>query len=168
MTTDLILMIVMMFAAMWTVMCRSLLKATIGLAVTSAVLSIIIFRMNAPITAVFELSVCSGLITAVFVITISLTKPLTNKEIIELSKDRIKRFIYLPLVILLLGGAFYALYRMNVNNIIYISKIEQVVTDVKTVLWDSRQLDLFGQIIILIAGAIGVVTLFEEKEKDEW
>jgi len=31
-----------------------------------------------------------------------------------------------------------------------------------------RPLDMFGQIIIIIIGALGVVILFEERSKDEW
>ena len=95
MNINLAFLILTVVAAVWTVMGRSLLKATIGLAVTSALISIIIFRLNSPLAAVFELSVCTGLITAVFVSTISMTKPLTHKEILQASKDRFKRYGYL-------------------------------------------------------------------------
>jgi NADH-quinone oxidoreductase subunit J len=165
---NIFLLVIMMFAAMWTVMTRSLLKSTIALAFTSAILSVLIFRMNAPMAAVFELSVCAGLITAVFVSTISLTKPLTHKEIVALSRNRIKRFIYLPLVIVLAASAFYGLHHMNVKKVLPVSRLPAAADDVRLVLWNLRQLDLFGQIIIIIAGAIGVVILFEEKKKDEW
>ncbi|MFA5085344.1 MAG: hypothetical protein WC482_03165, partial [Candidatus Omnitrophota bacterium] len=74
---DMILLTAMVVAASWTVMTRSLLKSTIGLALTSAIITIIMFRLGSPLAAVFELSVCTGLITAVFVSTISLVKPLT-------------------------------------------------------------------------------------------
>jgi hypothetical protein len=33
------------------------------------------------------------------------------------------------------------------------------------VLWGLRHLDLFGQIIVLLAGAFGVVIFFKEKKK---
>ena len=96
---NIILLIATTIAAIWTVMGRSLLKATIGLAATSALISIIIFRLNSPLAAVFELSVCTGLITAIFVSTISMTKPLTHKEILQASKDRLKRYCYLPIIL---------------------------------------------------------------------
>ena len=38
--------------------------------------------------------------------------------------------------------------------------------DVRTVLWNVRQLDLFGQILILLAGVFGVLVLFKREEKD--
>jgi NADH-quinone oxidoreductase subunit J len=50
------------------------LKAAICLGVASALLGVLFFVLNAPYAAVFELSICAGLITVLFVSTISLTK----------------------------------------------------------------------------------------------
>ena len=58
--TNTLLLIATTIAALWTVIGRSLLKATIGLAVTSTLISVIIFRLNSPLAAVFELSVWIG------------------------------------------------------------------------------------------------------------
>ena len=165
MTIDLILLVAMIVAAVWTVMGRSLLKATIGLAVTSAIISILMFRLVSPLAAAFELSVCTGLITVVFVTTISLTKPLTHKEIVELSKGRNKRFWYLPAILAVTGAAVYFL---NIPNDLGTIAPPSAIVDVRAVLWNIRHLDLFGQIIIIIIGALGVVILFEERRKDEW
>jgi hypothetical protein len=38
--------------------------------------------------------------------------------------------------------------------------------DVRTVLWSIRQLDLFGQILILLAGVFGVLVFFKKEGKD--
>jgi NADH-quinone oxidoreductase subunit J len=166
MKTNLLLLILMLIAALWTVMGRSLLKATISLAITSAVITILMFRLNSPLAAVFELSVCTGLITVIFVSTISLTKPLTHKEITELSKDRIKRFWYLPVIVALVG---VGLILMKIRNDLTPSTSAwSLVQDVRSVLWNFRQLDMFGQIIVLIIGALGVSILFEERTRDEW
>jgi NADH-quinone oxidoreductase subunit J len=156
----------MIAAALWAVMSRSLLKATIGLAVTSAVITILMFRLESPLAAVFELSVCTGLITVVFVSTISLTKPLTHKEIVCLSRDRIKRFWPLPIMVIAVGAG---LVMMKLRNDITVaSSAWSLFKDVRTVLWNFRQLDMFGQIIVLIIGALGVSVLFEERRRDEW
>ena len=161
MNIDLILFILTAIAALWTVMGRSLLKAAIGLAVTSALISVIIFRLNSPLASVFELSVCAGLITAVFVSTISMTKPLTHKEILQVSKDRLKRYCYLPIILVIAGVAFMLI---PVKQDFTPVPFGQSQLDVRTLLWDYRRLDLLGQVIILIAGALGVVILFEEKK----
>ena len=164
MTINIFLLILMLVSAVWAVMGRSLLKATIGLAMTSAIITILIFKLNSPLAAVFELSVCTGLITVVFVSAISLTKPLTHKETIAASRDRLKRFIYLPLV-LILAGAALLLFRIPKD--FAISMLPKGVTyDVRHVLWNMRQLDLFGQIIIMIAGALGIVVLFKGDNDD--
>ena len=151
----------MVVAALWTVMTRSLLKSTIGLAFTSAIITIIMFRLNSPLAAVFELSVCTGLITAVFVSTISLVRPLTHKQIIQLSRDRIKRFWYLPAIIIVVG---IALMYLKIPAPLELPAVS-AESDVRNVLWNSRQLDLFGQIVVLLAGVFGIVLLFKESKK---
>ena len=158
------LLILTILSALWTVMARSLLKATIGLAMTSALIATIIFRLNSPLAAVFELSVCAGLITAIFVSTISLTKPLTHKEILQVSKDRMKRYWYLPVILAIIGGL---LILIKVRQDFAMVQVPESTINVRTMLWDFRRLDLLGQVIILIAGALGVVILFEEKKNDK-
>ncbi|MCM8790249.1 MAG: hypothetical protein NC938_00910 [Candidatus Omnitrophica bacterium] len=162
---DTALLVVMMIAALWTVMGRSLLKAAIGLAVTSAIITILMFRLDSPLAAVFELSVCAGLMTVVFVSTISLTRPLAHKEIVELSRERHKRFGYLPLLLILVA---VVLTFVKIRNNIAAPPAVGASIDVRQVMWNMRPLDMFGQIIIIIIGALGVVVLFEERKKDEW
>jgi len=157
---NLVILVVMVIAALWTVLTRSLLKAAIGLALTSAIITIIMFRLDSPLAAVFELSVCTGLITAVFVSTISLTKPLTHRETIAVSKNRLRRYWYLPVIVVLSG------ILLSASNIQMDFTLPPKATelDVRNVLWHMRQLDLFGQIVIILAGVFGVVTLFREKK----
>lgn len=158
---DIILLTAMVVASSWTVMTRSLLKSTIGLAATSAIITILMFRLDSPFAAVFELSVCTGLITAVFVSTISLVKPLTHKEIVKLSKDRIKRFWYLP-VIMVVAGIMLMFLNIPAD---FKMPAKAVESDVRNVLWNSRQVDIFGQIVVLLAGVFGIVLLFKETKK---
>jgi NADH-quinone oxidoreductase subunit J len=150
-------------AALWTVMSRSVLKATIGLAVTSSILTILMFNLSSPLAAVFELSVCTGLITVVFVSTISLTKPLTHKQTIEVSKNRMKRFIYLPIIMILAAGAMFFV-RLPTDMTVAASNVSLNTT---MVMWNTRQLDMLGQIILIIAGALGVALLFKKEKDDE-
>ncbi len=53
---------------------KDLLKASIALAGFSIALSMIFFRYDSPYAAVFELAICSGLITVLFVSAISMLK----------------------------------------------------------------------------------------------
>ena len=61
-------------AAVLAVRFNNLLFAAISLAALSAVLAIMFYQFNSPYAAVFELSVCAGLITALFVSAIALTR----------------------------------------------------------------------------------------------
>lgn len=163
---NLILLVTMILAAIWSVMARSLLKSAIGLAVISLVITIFMFRFNAPLAGVFELSVCTGLITVIFLSTIGLTKPMTHKEILEQSKDRARRYWPLPVLVILSGLLAGEFLRPPLN--LSATAEAMLVQDVRIILWNLRQLDLFGQIIVLLAGVFGAVILFKEINIDEW
>lgn len=158
---DTIIFSLLVLAATWTVMTRSLLRSAIGLALTSVILTIIIFKLNSPLAAVFELSVCVGLISVLFVSVISLTQPYTHKEIIERMKSMFTRFRFLPVMIIAAG---IILVLMKIDPKITLPA-PQAQSDVRLVLWHLRQFDLIGQVIILLTGVFGVVVLFKERKK---
>ncbi|MDD4900482.1 MAG: hypothetical protein PHT31_05935 [Candidatus Omnitrophica bacterium] len=161
MNLHLVILIALIFAALWTVMTRSLIRSAIGLALTSAILTIVMFALNAPLAAVFELSVCAGLISVLFVSTISLTHPLSRQEILQHMKDRLTRFWYLPILVAVCAIILSAL------DIKFSLKLpaHETENDVRVVLWNLRQFDILGQIIVLLSGVFGVVILFREKNK---
>ena len=165
MTLNVILLIFMVALALWAVLARSLLKAAISLAGVSAILTIFMFRFDSPLAAVFELSVCTGLITVIFLSTIGLTKPMTHKEILQQSRDRARRYGWLPLLVVLVGALAAEFLKITPD---FKLPLPEVQTDVRVVLWNLRHLDLFGQIIILLVGGFGAVMLFKESKEDEW
>ncbi len=158
---DTAILSLMLLTALWTVMARSLLRAAIGLALTSAIISILLYRFNAPLAAAFELSVCSGLISVIFITTISLTQPLTWSEIYDHARRRLRRFWLLPILLVLVAAALYLLKISFSFNL----PPPEIEPDVRVMLWYLRPLDIIGQLIILLAGAYGVVILFREIKK---
>ena len=66
MNLNIIILIILVIAALWAAMTRSLLRSAIGLALISLILTIIMFRLHSGLAAVFELSVCAGLIRSFF------------------------------------------------------------------------------------------------------
>ncbi len=156
-----VILVSLILAALWTVMARSLLRSAIGLALTSAILTIMMFRLNSPIAAVFELSVCAGLISVLFVSTISLTDPLTQSEVLEHMKQRFGRFWFLPVIVIILG---ILLGLMKIKPITKLPSPE-VLKDVRIVLWYLRRVDIIAQVVILLTGVFGVVILFKERVK---
>jgi len=157
----LVLLILLIATALWSVMQDDLLRAAIALAGVSIIVTLLMFQMAAPMAAVFELSVCAGLITVVFVSAISLTRLMTRQENIEFSRERMTRFWYLPVLLIIVGVLLSFLVVPGVPS------IPAVVADVRKVLWNERQLDMLGQILVILTGVFGIVVLFKDKPKVE-
>jgi NADH-quinone oxidoreductase subunit J len=162
MTTDMVINIILgaalVLAALWTVMTARLLRSVIGLALTSVILTIIMFKLNSPMAAVFELSVCAGLISAIFISCIGLTQRLNEEQFAERQKQRLSKFWLLPVILVLTG---VALYQLHIPLDFHLQAAPSE-SDVRIILWNLRHLDLVGQIVILLVGAFGVVALFKD------
>ena len=59
--------VLMLVFGIYAVMEHSILRSAIGLALSSAALAVTFYALGAPIASVFELSVCSGLVTVIFI-----------------------------------------------------------------------------------------------------
>ncbi len=151
----------LLMAALWTAMSSRIVRAAVGLAVTGVILSIIMFQLKSPLAAVFELSVCAGLIFVIFIITISFTQRMSKEMLIIRKKEIFSKFWYLP-VILIITGIALSRFKMPVDFALPPVAEEQ---DVRNVLWNVRHLDILGQIIVLLAGAFGVIVFFKEMKK---
>jgi NADH-quinone oxidoreductase subunit J len=153
------LVVAMVLAAIATVLSVRLIRSAIGLAVTSLLLAAIMFRLNAPLAAVFELSVCAGLIPAIFVSAIGMTGRTAPDELAALRKEKLKR--YWPLAVILLL-AVAGLTQVVLPQLPAVPAAG--AQDVRNVLWNSRQVDLVGQVVVLLAGALAVVVLVKERK----
>ncbi|MDY7018790.1 MAG: hypothetical protein SU899_01755 [Chloroflexota bacterium] len=71
---SIVLIIAAIASAVLAVRFKEMLFSAISLAVLSVMIAIIFFKLDSPYAGVFELSICAGLITALFVSVISLTK----------------------------------------------------------------------------------------------
>lgn len=159
--TDLILIILLAAAVLWTVMTSRLLRSGVGLAVVSALLAILLYRLTAPTAAVFELSVCAGLIPVVFVTTISFTRRLKCEEVKAARLTGLTRYWYLPFV---MGIAIVPLFLFAPQLDFPLPAAGEAV-DVRQMLWGVRHLDLFGQVAVLLAGALAVAVFFKEARR---
>lgn len=68
-----VLVIAAVLCAILAVGLREILFSAIALGALSVVIAAMFFKLDSPYAAVFELSVCAGLITALFVSVIALT-----------------------------------------------------------------------------------------------
>jgi NADH-quinone oxidoreductase subunit J len=158
MRIEVILVIALVLSAMATVMAARLIRAVIGLGLTSVIVAVLMFRLNSPIAAVFELSVCAGLIPAIFITSIGLTRRLTPEALADRQSEKLKRFRYLPFIVVLVG---LALSQMGVPTG-FAAPSPGSEQDVRIVLWMTRHADLLGQIVVLIGAVFSVVVLVKE------
>ena len=161
MILDLVLVGALVLAALWAVMTTRLIRSVVGLALTSAILSIVLFRLDSPFAAVFELSVCSGLISVIFITTVSFTARVSKEKLAIRHRERIVKYWYLPVV--LTAAALFLIRHLNVP---VLAALPPEPGDVRNLLWNVRHLDILGQVVILLAGVFGVVVFFKET-KDE-
>jgi NADH-quinone oxidoreductase subunit J len=158
-----ILLGLIVVSSLFAVMKRNTLKAIIALAIVSATLTIVMFMLGAPLAAVFELSVCAGLVTAIFISTISLTDNRTAVQDEAFKKKRRAKYIYLPIIIIVVVGIVFIMKpALNFSS----ATSTAIQSSVQHTIWHERNLDIAGQIIVILAGVYGVVILFKEKTKN--
>ncbi|MCL1926663.1 MAG: NADH-quinone oxidoreductase subunit J [Syntrophorhabdaceae bacterium] len=156
----------MAICALWAVMATDLLKSAIALALTSVCLSLTMFLLSSPLAAVFELSVCAGLITVIFISAISMIKPEGNdrKEDLVFRKNRrLKKYLPLPFLLVVVG----IMLRMIQIDMPALPVADALPVSLSEVMWDERRVDLAGQAIIILVGVFGVVVLFKEYMKQK-
>lgn len=157
-----ILLFLLALAAISAVMIKSLIKSAILLAAASVVLAVLLFLLQSPWSAVFELSVCAGLITAVFISAVALTRDKTAEEEDTQAREHRARYIHLPLIIT--AAALVLLIVLTQSAPEWPVVKAAPALGFKETFWNTRQLDLLGQISILLAGVFGIIVLFKERD----
>ncbi len=143
------------------VMLHSMLKSSIALAVSSIALGIVMYSLGAVTAALFEISVCSGLVTVIFVCAISLSN-IEKKDLGAVFKDK-QRMAPLP-VLLIAAGVVLILLALATGFSLPLAEIAAgVESSFRDVLWNQRQADIWGQIIVALTGAFAIVVLFRER-----
>jgi NADH-quinone oxidoreductase subunit J len=161
-TIDVLMVVALVLAALWTVMTVRVLHSAIGLAVTSAILSLIMFRLSSPLAAVFELSVCAGLIPVIFISTIGLTRRVEEETLAAKRRQKLRKYAALLILVILVAGVLLATHLPND----FTAPGPAGPQGAREVLWDLRHVDLIGQIGVLAAGAFGVVVLVKATKRD--
>lgn len=167
-TLLIVLLVGLVASSALVVLLRDLLKACISLSVVSAILAVVMYVMGADLAAVFELSVCAGLITVVFVSTVSMSRVLTKAEMEEREKLRWKRFRYLPLVLLaVLGVCLVVLWPYLIGPLAPPPTSSLGTGTGKEMIWNLRQTDLLAQVLIVLVGIYAVLIFFKKREGEE-
>lgn len=136
-----------------TIFSRRLLISAIWLALTSALVAVMIFMLGAAHIAVIELSVGAGLVTILFVFAINIAGEDTT---------RLKSLIPLPVaigaIVLALGLGVVLLLRLPGAL-----PAVMITPGKSAIYWESRYVDLLLQVVFIFAGVLGVIGLLAEK-----
>lgn len=148
------------FFSLWAVMARKLLTSAIMLALVSVCVSLIFFDFGAPWAGVFELSVCAGLITVLFIGAVSLIRSDEEKH-----PEGRAAFLALPLAaaIFAIAGWFY-LPAFFTELADWVRPGNGRAT-LGQALWELRRPDLLGQILILAAGVFVIKSVFPRRNE---
>lgn len=153
-------LVFMLIFSIMAIMSNSIIKSAIHLALASAMLGVVMYVLGATWAAVFEVSVCSGLVTVIFISAISLSK--MKKDDVKIFYDHKKRMAYLPAA-LIIGGVLLVVIAFA-KDFTLPGSAAAVSEDFRETLWNSRQADILGQIAAILAGGIAVVVLFRNEE----
>jgi uncharacterized MnhB-related membrane protein len=147
----LLLAIIIFYCAIRVMSAARLLDAAIWLAFSSAMVALLIYILGAPQVAVIELSVGAGLVTVLFVFAFSIVGEATVDTATLIPR---------PLVwLLILALAFVLAW------FIYPMPLPQPETSGMSfgeMLWNQRGLDVIAQVVLILAGVMGLIGLLSE------
>ena len=135
---------------------KRILSSSLYLACISALTSVAIYMLGATQVAVMELSVGAGLVTVLMVYALSVV----GEDALD-PKSVISKPLALGLV-----GVVTALLGWMAYPVIQVTIITGDV-DLASVLWQSRVLDVWIQIVLIFSGVMGVLGLLSERTPDK-
>ena len=145
------LVIAALFCAYQVMRAERLMVSTIWLALTSALVALMLYLLGAYEVAVIELSVGAGLVTVLFVFAFSIVGEATLDAATII--PRLLVWCVILSISFILGSLTLP--------------VEFTGSSVETapfarVLWEQRGLDVLAQIVLIFAGVIGVMGLLSE------
>lgn len=152
-----------LICAVLAISAKRLLVSAIWLAMTSALVALMMYLLGAAQLAVIELSVGAGLVTVLFVFAINIS----GEEPLNLLPVMPKTLAW-GLVAIAAGLLIYVLVTNNGLGLTLTAP-----TSAPAVLWDERYLDFLLQIALVFCGVLGVLGLLSsgkpeiQKEDEE-
>lgn len=148
----------MLVFGFFSVLGRHLINSALSLAAVSAACGVLMYVLGAHTAAIFEISVCSGLVTVIFISAVSLSNGDRQASAPE------KRAHLLPVILIGIGAVLMIAAMLTGFSLGAHSPVGSAST-FDNVFWETRQADIFGQMIAIIAGASAIVVFFKESEK---
>jgi NADH:ubiquinone oxidoreductase subunit 6 (subunit J) len=146
--------------AVLAILLNDLLKSALALAGASVFLAMLFFEMGAMVAGVFEISVVGGLITVLFIATISLISSEGAPR-----ENRLVRWLFPVFFALLAAAVFFVMRPLSGQLPSLPGAVEAGAFG--PVFWGGRTFDLVGQIGVILAGVLCVLALFRKRSGDE-
>lgn len=151
----LLLLLGAVFFAYRAIVSTRILVSTIYLACVSALISVVLYLLGAAQVAVMELSVGAGLVTVLLVYAVSVVGDDALDPASVIPK---------PLALTVVGLAVFIVGWMVYPSIQMAETTGPV--DLASVLWRTRVLDVWIQIVLIFSGVMGVLGLLSEHIRD--
>lgn len=148
----------MLLFGFFSVLSRHLINAAISLAAVSAACGVLMYVLGAHTAAIFEVSVCSGLVTVIFISAVSLSNGDRQASAPE------KRAHLLPIILIAIGAVLVIVSLLTGFSLGTRGPVGSAAS-FDNVFWETRQADIFGQMVAILAGASAIVVFFKESEK---
>ncbi len=142
--------------AVLAVLPKRLLVSAIWLAVTSALVALMLYMLGAPQIAVIELSVGAGLVTVLFVFAINIS----GEERMD-QKPVMPKMVSWGLIVIAAGLTIYMLINGGTMELTLMAP-----TTTPAILWEERYLDILLQIGFIFCGVLGVLGLLSSGKPD--
>lgn len=133
-----------------------LIVSALWLALTSALVSFLMYRLGAAEVAVIELSVGAGLVTVLFVFAINIVGEETLSDQVLLPRP----LAYVAVVATGLFLAWMILPAMQLERFaLVLGQQGELAGLLRSVLWHDRSVDTLLQVVIIFAGVLAVLGL---------
>lgn len=149
-------------AAVYAVRENRLLVSALWLALTSALVSWLMYRLGAAEVAVVELSVGAGLVTVLFVFAINIAgdEALVKQALVP------KELAWIAVVVSGLLLAWMILPSMQLDRYAAVLGQQGVIAGLfRSVLWQDRSVDVLLQVVLIFAGVLAVLGLIGNGER---
>lgn len=139
---------------------KRLLFAALWLALTSALVSLLMYRLGALEVAVVELSVGAGLVTVLFVFAINIAGDETEVQIALVPRPL--AWVIVALGVSLLGWMILPALQLD-RFLATLSFPAGSIEDFRQIVWGERSLDTMLQVVLIFSGVMAVLCFLGSK-----
>jgi NADH:ubiquinone oxidoreductase subunit 6 (subunit J) len=156
-------LVTMIVCVVIAIVVSSTLKSAVALAAASAALGIIMYALGSAWAGIFEISVCSGFVTVIFISAVTMTSHGHDEQDEMYAQSKSTK--WLPILMIVVGVVMLIVLLCGGFKIPETAQAPVQKLDFSTELWTKHQDLIFALMIASLAGAFAVIVLFKEGDK---